>query len=82
LLVVLIFCHESIIIIWQITFKSETPKLKWLKDAGFPVVSTKVFNSAKEGIAYRETVMDQLRVTLEYDIDGLVIKGTEILSIQ
>ncbi|GAJ05694.1 unnamed protein product [marine sediment metagenome] len=39
---------------------------------------TKVFDSVKEVIKYREIIMDQLRDTLEYDIDGLVIKGTEI----
>jgi DNA ligase (NAD+) len=70
--------YDAISIDDSIQFKNEITKLKWLKNAGFPVVPTRIFNSAKDIIEYRETIMDQLRDALEYDIDGLVIKGTEI----
>jgi len=70
--------YDAISIDESVKFKSEITKLKWLKGAGFRVVPTKVFDSIKEVIEYRETIMDQLRDTLEFDIDGLVIKGTEI----
>jgi DNA ligase (NAD+) len=63
----------------SITFKSEIAKLKWLKQAGFPVVPTKILTTPQEVIEFREQVSDQLRDTLNYDIDGLVVKGTEIV---
>lgn len=54
-------------------FKDEEGKLQFLKASGFETVPLKIVNSAQEVIAYREQVMET-RKSLDYDIDGLVIK--------
>ena len=62
----------------DVTFQSEIQKLKWLKEEGFPTIPTKTVHSPQEVINIREDVMTNKRDTLEYDIDGLVIKGKAI----
>ena len=62
----------------SIKFVTEIEKLKWLKENGFNVVKTKIFKNPDEIIDYRNETMDNLRTTLNYDIDGLVVKGNEI----
>ena len=59
-------------------FKTEIQKIKWLKDQNFPTVLTKTPHTPQEVIQVRENVMNNVRATLNYDIDGLVIKGNEI----
>lgn len=54
-------------------FKDEEEKLLFLKNNGFNSVPLKICRSAQEVIDYRASVMES-RKTLEYDIDGLVIK--------
>ncbi|MCR5495664.1 MAG: NAD-dependent DNA ligase LigA [Treponema sp.] len=54
-------------------FKDEEEKLKWLNSCGFKTVPLKICHSANEVIDYRAKVME-IRKSLEYDIDGLVIK--------
>lgn len=58
-------------------FSNELEKLDWLARMGFSVVATQVFENAKEVIDYRGRIM-ALRPSLEYDIDGLVVKGLAI----
>lgn len=58
-------------------FSTETEKINWLKSMGFITVDIKQCNSAEEVINYRAEVM-QLRQTLDFDIDGLVIKNDKI----
>ena len=59
-------------------FSTELEKIEWLSKNGFQVVPTIVVNSHQEIIDYRTSVMDSIRNTLEYDIDGLVIKNNDI----
>lgn len=58
-------------------FKTESDKLDWLKEAGFNCVEVKYCKSIDEVIEYRAHVMD-IRPSLDYDIDGLVIKNDTI----
>ncbi len=53
---------------------SERKKIQWLSDAGFTTVNTTECANPEEVILYRAHVMD-IRNSLPYDIDGLVIKG-------
>lgn len=61
-----------------VSFANEITKLKWLQQQGFPTVKTKTLSSIQEVIDVRESVMNSIRDTLDYDIDGLVIKGKNI----
>ena len=58
-------------------FSSEEEKLKWLSHLGFTTVNQHICKSAQEVIDYREKVMQE-RTLLDYDIDGLVVKGNEL----
>ena len=59
-------------------FKNEVKKVEWLKTNQFKVVKTYFFKSINEVVSFRDEVMASMRVQLNYDIDGLVIKGREI----
>lgn len=54
-------------------FGDEEGKLDWLKKCGFNAVPLKICNSPQEVIDYRCAVMEK-RKSLDYDIDGLVVK--------
>lgn len=58
-------------------FVDEEGKLLFLRKNGFNTVPLKIANSARDVIEYREQVMEN-RKTLDYDIDGLVIKEREV----
>lgn len=58
-------------------FQTETEKLSWLKSQGFLSVPTVQCRSVREVIEYRAHIMD-IRDTIPYDIDGLVIKNDTI----
>ncbi|MCQ2591556.1 MAG: NAD-dependent DNA ligase LigA [Treponema sp.] len=58
-------------------FKTEQEKIRWLKDCGFNVVKLVICKSPERVIAYRAKVMEE-RKSLEYDIDGLVVKESII----
>ncbi len=70
--------YDAISITDDVVFTSEVKKLKWLKSQKFPVIRTKTVSTAQEVINVRDNVIENIRNTLEYDIDGLVIKGNEI----
>ncbi|MBU8914323.1 MAG: NAD-dependent DNA ligase LigA [Spirochaetales bacterium] len=59
------------------SFDTEIAKLEWLERAGFRVVQHRIFVDPEEVIAYRAQVAAR-RDELEFDIDGLVVKGPEI----
>ncbi len=59
------------------SFETEIAKLEWLERAGFRVVEHCIFADPDEVIAYRAEVAAR-RDELEFDIDGLVVKGPEI----
>lgn len=58
-------------------FSDELEKLAWLERSGFSVVPMHRCKGANAVIDYRAKVMD-LRPSLPYDIDGLVVKGIQI----
>ena len=58
-------------------FANEMEKLKWLSECGFNVVSFEVCSGA-EAVAKRRARVMEMRAALDYDIDGLVVKGCEI----
>lgn len=58
-------------------FSNEEEKLSWLSSCGFSTVPVKICKGASEVIDYRAYVME-IRESLPYDIDGLVIKGRDI----
>ena len=59
-------------------FKDEEEKINWLKKCGFNTVKLKICNSAEEVIDYRAKVMEERKTSIEYDIDGLVVKERRI----
>jgi DNA ligase (NAD+) len=59
------------------SFTSETEKLEWLERAGFRVVEYRVFLDPEDVVAFRSEITAK-REQLEFDIDGLVVKGTEV----
>ena len=70
--------YDAISTTEDMVFQSEIQKLKWLKEEGFPTILTKTVKTPQEVIDIREDAMTNLRDTLEYDIDGLVVKGKAI----
>ena len=58
-------------------FNCEEEKIKWLMDCGFNVVRLVICKTPDRVIAYRAKVMEE-RKSLEYDIDGLVVKESAI----
>ncbi|NGX49484.1 MAG: DNA ligase [Candidatus Anoxychlamydiales bacterium] len=73
-----IIYYDAVSITDDVVFTTEIQKIKWLKDQNFPSVLTKTVKTPQEVIQIRENVMSNVRATLDYDIDGLVIKGKEI----
>ena len=69
--------YDAISLTDNVVFASEVKKLKWLKNQNFPTIKTKVVHKPQEVIKVREDIFN-IRSTLEYDIDGLVIKGNDI----
>ncbi len=58
-------------------FFDEEQKIHWLSECGFAVVPLKIVKTADEVISYRAEVA-QNRKTIDYDIDGLVVKERTI----
>ena len=61
----------------KIFFSDEEQKINWLNNCGFNVVKLEICKTPNDVISYREKVMEE-RKTLEFDIDGLVIKERNI----
>ncbi len=70
--------YDAVSITNSVLFNCEANKLIWLKEQGLPPIKLRFTSSPQEIIAVRDDVMNKIRNTLEYDIDGLVIKGNEI----
>ncbi|KKM60761.1 hypothetical protein LCGC14_1538630 [marine sediment metagenome] len=73
-----IIYYDAVSITDDVIFTTEIQKIKWLKDQHFPTVLTKTVHTPQEVIQIRENIMNNVRTTLNYDIDGLVIKGKVI----
>lgn len=58
-------------------FTNEEEKIRWLMDCGFNVVRLVICKNPERVIAYRAKIMEE-RKSIEYDIDGLVIKENKI----
>lgn len=58
-------------------FLDEEKKLDWLSTCGFDTVPFKKCSGALQVVEYRAQVME-MREGLDYDIDGLVVKGRDI----
>lgn len=58
-------------------FTEEEEKLRWLAERGFDTVPFRVFSTPEEVVHYRDLVAEE-RPSLDYDIDGLVVKGPRV----
>lgn len=72
-----IICYDVASVNNKVSFKTEDEKLAWLESSGFSLVPNIICKSAEEVIQYRSKVMEE-RSTLDYDIDGLVIKSRNV----
>jgi DNA ligase (NAD+) len=61
----------------QSPFSDEAGKLRWLSQQGFAVVEARACDTALAVVEYRARVFDA-RPGMDYDIDGLVVKGFAI----
>jgi len=73
-----IMTYDAININPTIAFENESHKLAWMKEQNFTVTETKKYTKMHEVISYRDEVMTNIRGQLNFEIDGLVIKGEEI----
>ena len=58
-------------------FSNEEEKIAWLKECGFQTAQLEICKTPQDVIDYRSKVMEN-RKSLDYDIDGLVIKERKI----
>ncbi len=58
-------------------FSTEKEKILWLKKSGFNTAELEICKNPEEVIDYRAKVME-LRPSLDFDIDGLVVKNNQI----
>ena len=68
-----LICYDAASLEDDSFFKNEIEKIDWLKKQGFNTSETRVFNDPEDVINFREDVSDKRR-TINYDIDGLVVK--------
>ena len=59
-------------------FNDEEEKIKFLKSCGFETVRLEICRSADEVIQYRAKIMEERKLSIPYDIDGLVVKERRI----
>ncbi len=75
--------HLSLIVYDALSTEGESPfldeaeKIAWLKNAGFSTVRLEIKKTAEDVIGYRAEVF-AFRPSLDYDIDGLVVKEKRI----
>jgi DNA ligase (NAD+) len=73
-----IMTYDAININPKHSFNFETQKLDWMEDQQFDVTETKKFTKMQEVVSYREEVMTSVRDELNFEIDGLVVKGEKV----
>ena len=73
-----IIFYDAISMSDKVLFDKESDKIKWLHNEGLNAVYSREMSSSQEVIEFRQEVMNIIRKSLEYDIDGLVIKDLEI----
>lgn len=66
----------DLIFIENISFKNDTERLDFLKNQGFEIVTTKIFNLDQVGdlLNFIKSYENNIRKNLSYMIDGLVLK--------
>lgn len=72
-----ILCYDAISLDEERAFSDEIEKTNWLQRMGFDLVPQTVLETPEEVIHYRDLVIEK-RPSLDYDIDGLVIKGPRV----
>ncbi|TVQ39581.1 MAG: DNA ligase (NAD(+)) LigA [Spirochaetaceae bacterium] len=72
-----IICYDAVHEEDDLFFDDEVSKLEWLARQGFRVVEYRQCPTVNDVIVYRDEITRQ-RETLDFDIDGLVVKGLEI----
>jgi DNA ligase (NAD+) len=72
-----ILCYDAVGREETSRFHKEERKLQWLSEVGFDTVHHEVFSTAEEVVHYRDLVIER-RSSLDYDIDGLVVKGPDV----
>lgn len=72
-----ILCYDALHTEDDEFFARESDKLAWLSENGFVIVTTEILSTAEEVIEYREHIAAK-RDKLDFDIDGLVVKGQTI----
>jgi DNA ligase (NAD+) len=73
-----IMAYDAININPREEFRIESEKLEWMEEQDFDVVKTQTFENVKDVINYRDEIMTHIREQLNFEIDGLVIKGEKI----
>ncbi|MDR3356838.1 MAG: NAD-dependent DNA ligase LigA [Spirochaetaceae bacterium] len=73
-------CEDLMLIVYDASasgddayFAAETEKIAWLREKGFTVSETREFSCTEDVIRYRSEVAER-RMSLPFDIDGLVVK--------
>lgn len=72
-----VICYDALHEEDDLFFADERQKLEWLREQRFRVVPYRFCDAVHEVIEYREEVAG-CRGELDYDIDGLVVKGNDI----
>lgn len=73
----IVMCYDAHVDGETTPFPDEAAKLSWLEDRGFTIVPYRIFSDPHEVVHYRDLVAEE-RASLDYDIDGLVVKGPQI----
>lgn len=73
----MLITYDALSVAGESPFSDEEEKLRWLAECGFRTTPLRICRSPEEVVQYRAEVMD-LRGTLDYDIDGLVVKERRI----
>lgn len=74
----IIIVYDAINLDPTFSFKNESNKLNWMTQQGFEMIETRQCSTIQEVINYRDEVMTSIREELNFEIDGLVIKGEKI----
>lgn len=72
-----IICYDAFFYTQDVLYQNELEKINWIANQGFTIVKYQLCKNIDAVIDYRAQVMED-REALDYDIDGLVVKGLEI----
>ena len=72
-----VMCYDAHVSGDTTPFHDEESKLAWIEEQGFLIVPYVVVDTPEEVVHHRDLVVER-RDQLDFDIDGLVVKGPEI----